>query len=282
MEHVLVAGAAEPLGVHLVETLRRRGHRIRALTAPGFPVPEADETVTFDPEHPERLGPVCAGVDTVVTAFGVTARQGSVAASVRHVHRVNRTLLRRAVEAAVTTFGAISVVRPEAFGGVSLVQARERLLTEVRSAPLAARVVRLTPSFDDMTQFLALAHQGTVWLAGGGTARVNPIAAADAAVVAADALEGDTVEVAAGGPDVLTYRDIAELAVSATGGTARLRRVPAAVLRSLVPPLRLLAPRMYGSISFFSRAFTHDLVAPATGSRHLGDAFAEAAASGEL
>ena len=66
-----------------------------------------------------------------------------------------------------------------------------------------------------MADIFRMATKGKVWLIGSGRTRLNPIHGADLADVIASALgaQQPEAEVAVGGPDVLTQREIAELAL---------------------------------------------------------------------
>src|SRR5262245_13899093 len=120
-----------------------------------------------------------------------------------------------------------------------------------------------------MAEVLRMAERGTAYAIGDGAARMNPIHGADLAGVCVDAAARDRVEVPAGGPDVYAYRQIAGLAFDVLGKPARIRRVPARLVKAVVPVLRLVGSR-YADVAAGLAALTRtDCVAPRCGTHTL-------------
>ena len=105
---------------------------------------------------------------------------------------------------------------------------------------------------------------------GGGEAKTNPIHEADLAQVLADALITEGV-VECGGPDVLTRRAIAELALGGRRGA--LTPVPPFVVRAQALAARAVSKRVSDILYFLHHVSVHDAVAPARGERRLCDYF---------
>jgi uncharacterized protein YbjT (DUF2867 family) len=130
-----------------------------------------------------------------------------------------------------------------------------------------------TGYFSDMGEFLEMAKKGRVYLIGHGDNRGNPIHGADLAVACVDAIEGDEIEIDVGGPEVLTYREIAELALQSLGKSARITVVPVWVMRLAVGLTKIFSKHQGGLLAFFTTAMTSDVVAPAVGVHRLKDHF---------
>jgi uncharacterized protein YbjT (DUF2867 family) len=137
-------------------------------------------------------------------------------------------------------------------------------------------VVRPTGFFSAVGVFVDLARRGAIPEIGGGGARTNPIADDDLAEVCLDAIVADDprLEVAAGGPDVITRREIGELAFAALGKRPRFRYIPPWLARAGAWMLRPVHPRMSQVASFITALGAHDIVAPAVGTRRLAEHFA--------
>ncbi len=104
-----------------------------------------------------------------------------------------------------------------AFNGPSLrhleiIDAHEAFVDELRASGIDWAVLRPTGYFSDMGEFFEMAKKGRVWLIGSGGNRVNPIHGADLAVACADALEGNDTEIDVGGPQTLTWDEVAAIA----------------------------------------------------------------------
>jgi uncharacterized protein YbjT (DUF2867 family) len=134
-------------------------------------------------------------------------------------------------------------------------------------------VLRPTGYFSDMTEFLQMAKKGRVYLIGRGSNRVNPIDGADLSVSCVDAVEGGRQEIDVGGPEILTYREIAELAFRSLGRPIRITAVPVWVMKSVIAVTRVFNEHQAELLAFFTTAMTSDVVASAVGVRTLEDHF---------
>ncbi|MGH3493875.1 MAG: hypothetical protein ACRDQ1_11655, partial [Sciscionella sp.] len=93
------------------------------------------------------------------------------------------------------------------------------------------------------------------------------------------AAESTVAEVQVGGPDVLTYEDIARAAFGAHETAPRIRHLPRGLALAAVWVLSRCTPeRVYGPLQFLIAVMTHDMTAPPRGSDHLADHFADRAA----
>jgi uncharacterized protein YbjT (DUF2867 family) len=124
-----------------------------------------------------------------------------------------------------------------------------------------------------------MARKGRVFLVGDGQHQSNPIHGADLAKSCADAIEGDAPEINIGGPQVMTYREIAQLAVRATGGTARITHVPVWVMKAATVLTRLFNRHQGELLAFFTTMATNDVVAPTTGVHTLEQHFRRSSTS---
>ena len=117
------------------------------------------------------------------------------------------------------------------------------------------------------------ARKGAIRLPSDGTARVNPVHEADVAAACADALEGGEQEVDVGGPDTLTWREIAELAFEAVGGEPKIRTTPDWRVAMGLSLRRFTGRHNSDWARFVVARARPDLIAPATGTRTLADYF---------
>jgi len=273
---VLVAGATGYLGRHLVRALKARGHSVRALVRPGKRVSGADEHFEADVTRPETLLGACDGMDAVFSALGIT-RQKDPIDFFDIDYRANLSLLDEAFAVGVKRFGVIAVAARDACRGLPMVEAKERFVAELSAARISGVVVRATGFFSDMEEIFAMARGGRVFLYGNGRARINPIHGADAADACVDALLGTEHDVARGGPDVLTWEEVALLAFEALERPPRIVRLPAGLARVALAPLRVVSRRSWHVASLVLRVGTHDVVAPAGGTHRLMAFFRELA-----
>ena len=278
MRTLLVAGATGYLGGFVIREARRRGLRVRALVRPGKVVEEADEVFEGEATRAESLDGLCDGVDFVFSSLGIT-RQTDRVSYMDVDYGANLNVLRQAEACGVQRFGFVSVPHPERFAGNPLMDARERFVAELKASPVPSTVVRATGFFSDMEEFLDMARRGSVYIFDDRT-RMNPIHGADLAEVVLDALEQGESETIAGGPDVLTQRQIAELVFAALDEPARVRVVPGWLATLAIGVLGVFSSRLHTIATFMRAGALEDMIGAPHGSHHLADHYRSLVAEG--
>ena len=275
---LLLAGATGTLGREISRALAERERPARLLArspdrlagiARG-PV----KVVLAEVTRPESLRGVMDGVDTVVSAVGIT-RQRDGLTYLRVDYGANRNLLDAALRAGVRRFVYVSVLHGREMRHLRICEAKERFVDDLLQANVQATIVRPSGFFSDLTAVLDMARRGRAFVFGDGEMRSTPIHPADLAEVCLRAAETDQTEIDAGGPEVLTQTEIARLAFVAVGRPPRITRVPDAVRRAAITLARTFAgPSRYGPVEFALTVLGRDMVAPAAGHRRLVDFYA--------
>ncbi len=277
MKKVLVAGSTGYLGQFVVKALKARGYWVRALGRSEARLESvkrnADELFIGEVTDPETLTGVCDGIDIVISSVGITRQKDGLT-----YHDVdyqgNRNLLTSAEVSGVSRFVYVHVLGADDMEHVATVRAKQDFVNDLRRSTVAHTVVCPTGFFSDMEEFLSMARKGAVYLFGDGANRINPIHGADLAEVCADALESQAEKVDVGGPEVFTYREIAELAFTVLDKPAKITTVPAALVAAMVGLMRWLTPvKVYGPLQFMAAVMTMDVVGETRGSRRLVDHF---------
>lgn len=275
MATIAVAGASGMLGREVARELVRRGHAVRALHRRGLPEDLAPLGARVDlaTELPDL-----DGVDVVFSAVGASVDlttlrgwRGYPAVDTP----LNLRLLDAAERARVPRMVYVAVAGHEKYRSTPYVAAHEAVIERMRASTVAASVVRATGFFSAFDQFLKLARLRVLPNPGGGRARTNPIHDLDLAAVCADVIEGGDAEVSVGGPDVLTRRELLELAARSVGVGAWLVPVPVWMARAGALAMRPFHPRIAQFGSFVAALASADSLAPATGTRRLEDYFRE-------
>ena len=285
-EKVLVAGAGGRLGRHLLKELAARGYGVRAVVRDPCTMGEDEDLDVFgcDARRPESLAGACDGVSAVVSALGgsLALRYTPPNATYRDVDlRANLNLLAEARRAGVRRFVYVSLYGADALRGHGYVDAHEEFVAALKGSGLEYAVVRPTGFFYVFAEIFKMAARGRAVLVGDGRARTNPVHEADVARACADALDSPGSELAVGGPETYTRREIAELAFGALGRPPKVSSLPPRVVLALTAPLKLFDRRLYDLLEFGVAASTTDLVAPPYGTRSLGEYFGRLAAGGD-
>ncbi|HMO60315.1 MAG TPA: hypothetical protein PKC19_23425, partial [Roseiflexaceae bacterium] len=161
---------------------------------------------------------------------------------------------------------------------LAYMRAHEAVARELRASTMQYGIVMPTGFFAALLPLLDFARRGVGLVIGDGSARSNPIHEADLALVCADLVgESGMHEIEAGGPQVLTRREMTELAFAALQRPPRLMHAPPWLPRFYAFMARPFAPRLSELMAFAGAMFTSDGVATPRGSRTLGDYFSAAA-----
>ncbi len=282
---VLVAGASGAIGREVVALLRARGDTVRALVhrrRPAGALGEGVELRAADATRPEALRGVCEGVDAVVSCLGapVAMSLGARASYLAVDAPANAALLDEALRANASRFIYVSLHVEPAYAHTAYVRAHELVVDRLRRADtLTGTVIRPTGLYSAMADFLGLARRGFAPLVGDGQARTNPVHERDVAAACVEALGGGPGDVELGGPEVLTRRQIVELAFAALGKRPRLVRLSPWLMRTMGTLLWPLQPRLGELMHFFAAVAATSALAPAHGSMRLSEYFAERVAA---
>jgi uncharacterized protein YbjT (DUF2867 family) len=274
MKHILVAGSTGYLGGFVAREFKARGHFVRALARSPQKLDHLQDSldgiVEAEVTRPETLEHVCDGIDVVFSSVGITKQQNKL--TFQDVDfQGNRNLLDAALKAGVEKFIYVSVFDGPNLLHLDIVKAHEEFVEELKASGINYAVIRPTGYFSDMGEFLKMARKGRVYLIGQGANHVNPIHGADLAVTCVDALEGDKQEIDVGGPETMTWREIAELAFRSLDKPARIRSVPVGVMSLTILLTRLFSRHSAELLAFFTAMATRDVAGPATGSHTLGE-----------
>jgi len=291
MRRVVVAGSSGYVGRYVVRELKQRGYFVRALTRdaqrlaePGpFAAPavreHCDEVFVGEATRPETLHGLFDGIDVAFSSLGISRqRDGLSFAQVDFA--ANRNVFEAASAAGTRKLIYVSLWDPDALAHLAIVRAHEQVVALLRASGVAHCVVRPSGYFSDMGALMDMARRGRAFVVGSGSNRMNPIHGADVARVCADAIESPAEELGAGGPDVLTQQQAAELAFEVLGKPPKLLHLPVPLLRGVARVIGLLN-RQFGDLAeFLVTAGEVDGVAPRVGTMTLRDYFTELARHG--
>ena len=274
MKRVLVAGATGYLGGFVAREFKARGHFVRALARSPRKLDNLqdslDEIVEAEVTRPETLEHVCDGIDVVFSSVGITKQKDGL--TFQDVdYKGNKNLLVAARKAGVKKFIYVSVFNGPDLLHLDIVKAHEDFVGELKASGIDYAVIRPTGYFSDMGEFLKMARKGRVWLIGNGENKSNPIHGADLAVTCVDALDEDNQEIDVGGPETMTWREVADLALRTLNKPVRITSVPVWVMSLIIFLTRPFSRHSAELLAFFTAMATRDVVGPAVGSHTLGE-----------
>jgi uncharacterized protein YbjT (DUF2867 family) len=280
---VAVAGATGVLGREVVALLKEQGVSVRALgrDADRLAALETNETRVFDLRDAKSAAGVCAGAEALILCAGAPVRFGGWedrAGFTALDYLGNLSLLGEARRAGVRRVVSVSLAGALAVRHTEYARAHEQFVQALAASGLSYCVVRPTGFFHSFAALLPMAARGWGFMVGAGHHRTNPIHEGDVARACVEALGNGEAQMVVGGPDVFTRERLSEMAFEALSRPARVCSVPRWVLQVAAMPLGWVHPRMSALVRFGAAAGTVDLVAPAYGTRRLGDYLREHAA----
>lgn len=272
---VLIVGATGYLGKQLVYAAKRAGHEVRALARDPSRLPaDVDEVVVAEATNPDSLTGICDGVDVVISALGITRqRDGLTYEAVDYA--ANRNVLNEALKAKVERFAYVHVLNARRMLHVPMVKAKARFAAELRRAPIASTIINPSGFYSDLSEVLKMAQSGRVYLFGNGHTRVSPISGRDMAEVCISAIDAPAGTIDVGGPETLTFNEVARLAFKVLNQPAKITHLPLSLGKLAVRFAKLLGfEKTVGAFEFFVAASGTDMDAPNFGDQALEQHFA--------
>lgn len=278
MGPILVVGATGQLGTAVVDRLRAAGQRVRALVRPASPREFSSEGVELafgDLRELESLVAACQGMSTVVaTANAVVPRDKGTFGEVEDTGYSNLLDACRAENVRRIIF--MSVVPTPYDQSVTTFRLKREIEEKIRRSGLAHSIFRGDFFMDDWFALMgssiplrgATAHtlrrpfwfargfmsfagtsidrRGIALVPGNGQARHTPVALDDVAAIlsaAAAAPEtGENLIENLGGPEILSWDDIAAIFQRVLGKPLKKLHTPARVYRIAADVLETLSP----------------------------------------
>lgn len=272
---VLVAGATGYLGRHIIKQLITHDHHFIALArnkqkliANGV---SESQVVQAQATQASSLTGICKGVDVVISCLGITRqRDGLLYTDVDY--QANLNLLLEAERSSVKKFIYISAFNAQRYPQVRLLHAKERFAARLlQSQVLQPCVIRPNGFFSDLEVYYKMAEAGRVYQFGDGSIRLNPIHGTDLAEFCLAAITRSERELDVGGPEVLSAKQIAQMAFQALGKPEKIIKLPDTIRRLALWIVARMPDKWGGAAEFFLTAMSQDAIAPTYGKRRLSE-----------
>lgn len=277
LKSVLVAGATGYLGKFVVRAFKEQGYYVRVLTrsrerlhetgpftAPALSQDDYDDVFVGEITRPETLSGMLDGIDLVFSSVGIS-RQRDRLTFEQVDYQCNKNLIELAEASGVKRFTYVSMQGAENIMGLAITRAHEKVVDALRNSRLQYRIVRPCGYFSDMGVLYDMARKGRVYLVGEGVNKMSPIHGRDLARVCVETSEGEEVEVEAGGPEVMTQREAAQLAFDVASKPAKITVIPMWLARGLVKFIGMLSTQFGDLADFIVTAGEIDGVGPPRG-----------------
>jgi NADH dehydrogenase len=249
-----VIGETGFVGSHLVPYLTARGHRVRAVSRSGRRLAEWGESVinlVGDVETGAGLGAAMVGADAVVQLTAIPRETGGRSFEQVNVHGVAR-VLDSARQAGVRRFVHLSALGVTDDPKLRFLSSKWRGEALVRESQLDWVVLRPSLLFGEGDGFFNLIKTTLTWwspgivaIPGDGRTRFQPLSVDDLAIAIERSLTdaqraGSVYEL--GGPQYLTYADIVDRVMAATGKRRLKLNMPIPLIGALTALTDRLLP----------------------------------------
>lgn len=246
---ILVAGGTGRLGTLVVRRLTDRGVGVRVLTRDKGNVThlgDGVDVVVGDVRDRRSLTPALAGVDVVVSA--VHGFLGPRGVSPRTVDRDGNAHLLDAAGEAGADLVLLSIVGASPGSAMELFRMKHAAEEQARASRVPTTIIRSTAFMELWIDLLreTAARSGRPLVFGRGDNPINFVSVADvAAVVDLAATDTSTrgLILEIGGPDDVTFNQLAEAVQAADGRTGASRHVPRPMLRLMGATLGRVSPQ---------------------------------------
>jgi uncharacterized protein YbjT (DUF2867 family) len=247
---ILIAGGTGRLGTLLVTRLSERGLGVRVLTrdpARAGHLPPGVEVVKGDVRDARDVESAVAGCELVVSA--VHGFLGPRGISPRTVDRDGNAHLADAAGAAGAELVLMSVVGASADSPMELFRMKRAAEEQAHSRGIPTTIVRATSFMELWVDLLrqTARRPGRSLVFGRGDNPINFVSVFDIAalvdtVVSDREARGETLEI--GGPENVTFNELARAVDAADGRTGPPRHVPPGALRIAAHTVGLVAPQL--------------------------------------
>jgi uncharacterized protein YbjT (DUF2867 family) len=271
---ILVAGGTGTLGTLLVRRLSDRDEPVRVLTrdpARAAHLPKTVEILAGDLGDPAAIAEAVGGCASVISAVHGFAGPGKP--SPEAIDRdANRALIQAAAAAGVDHLVLVSVLGAAPDHPMSLHRAKHAAEQALQASGLPWTIIRPAAYLETWAGIVGakLAAKGQAVVFGPGRNPINFVSAHDVAAlvdlaVHDPSLRGEVLEVA--GPENLTFTELAERLIAASGRPGRIRHIPLPILRVMSLLARPVSPTFARQAQAAVVMNTADMSADVTGIR---------------
>lgn len=273
MKKILLAGASGYLGSFIAKELIKRDYFLKVIVRDSKKFIEkkikVNKIIEAEVTKAESLKGEIQGIDIVISSIGIT-RQKDGLSYMDVDYRANMNLLKEAKISGVKKFIYISAFNGDKLKNLQILQAKEAFVKELKNSGLDYCIVRPNGFFCDMEEIYNMAKNGSIYLFGDGEIKLNPIHGQDLAEVCINAITNVDKEINVGGPDILSLKDISNIAFKALDKKSKIIYIPDFIRLFILKIGKFILPiKTFGPIEFFLSAMAKDMIAPKYGKHTL-------------
>ncbi|HLO83375.1 MAG TPA: NAD(P)H-binding protein [Chitinophagaceae bacterium] len=277
MKKIILFGATGQLGKAIAKELAGRGcqftivvrSREKALMLSDY----TDQFILADVTDPATIEDSTKGFDVVISALGKSVspfERSKPSFRTIDLHG-NLLILRDALKHGVKKFVYISAFHAEKYEELEYFKVHQEFSDQLASSGIDYSIIRPPALFSAFLDMIILARKGYLTNLGSGEKKTNPIYEGDLARICIDSIEMSNVVVDAGGQHVYSRRELNEIVQRIVDPKKKIRQIPAGLIRSMLPLVRLFDRNSFDKMIFFLKVMEEDVLAPRLGEMKFED-----------
>lgn len=277
MNKVIHFGASGHAGKMIAAELKAQGYSLTVVVRNRQKAAElshiTSDHIVADITNPEALKNICKGFDIVVSSLGkAVSLNDKSKPSFRDIDFVaNRNILQDALQNGVKKFMYLSVFHADKYSDLEYFKTHYDLENELRRSGIDFSIIRPPALFSSFIDLMEMAKKGRLITMGKGDKRTNPIYEGDLARICVESIRQTNAIIEAGGPQVLTRKEINEIIQQHTAPGKKLRSVPIGLIKGMLPLIKIFDRNTYDKFSFFLAVMQDDTIAPTLGTMELSE-----------
>lgn len=270
-QNLLLLGATGHLGKQIAKALRGSAYHITALVRSnekGESIKDVvDGYVVADVLNPQTLIGICKGIAVVVSALGkpVSPESNDKPSFYEVDYKGNLHILEEAMKDGVKKFVYVSALGAEKNSDLEYFKAHHLFSQKLIASGIDYSIVQPPALFSAFIDLIHMAQKGRLMQLGKGDKATNPIGESDLAKVCVEAINKTNAVVTAGGEKIYTRKEITDIIQRLVDPGKKVRTVPAGVVKTFLPVLKLFNKNQYDKFAFFMRVLEEDTLADRIG-----------------
>jgi uncharacterized protein YbjT (DUF2867 family) len=268
---VILFGGTGNLGGYIAREVIRNGYSLTVVVRKTSRLTGLSSTdqkvVTCSFVDTPAMTDIMKGQDVVISALGksISPSDRSKASFEEVDLRINRLILKHALQSNVHKFVYISAFHAEKYPALEYCRVHEQFAAELTSSGLDYSIIKPPSLFSAYLEMIPMAKKGLLFNFGKGDKKTNPIFDGDLAQIIVQSLQQPMAIIEAGGRDIYSRAQLSEIIQQGVAPHRKVRTLPLGVVKLLLPIIRLLDKNAYDKMAFFTAVMEADTLAPPLG-----------------
>lgn len=277
MRKVILFGATGNLGKEIARELTLQHYDVTIVARNKSKAEQlshlTSNIIIADVTKKETLTDICRGQEIVISALGKSVSPGDkTKASFREVDLLgNVNILEQAVKSNVAKFVYVSAFHAEKYPYLNYFKVHHEFSEALKHSGINYSIIKPPAIFSAFIEMIEMAKKGYLVNMGKGDKKTNPIYEGDLAKVCVDSIHMDNAIIEAGGKAVYTRAQLSAIIQHEVNPRKKVRTMPLAVMKAMLPIIKVVDRNTYDKFSFFAAVMQHDTIAPQVGEMKFED-----------